>query len=1056
MLMINPLAKRTLLVLSFVVVQFCSTLQPAICHDSVDFGRDIRPILSDKCFACHGPDEKTREGGFRLDIKSTAFGETDSGNSPIVAGRPGESELVRRIMAHDDEQMPPADSDKSLDPNEIDLLKRWIAEGATWSEHWAFVTPKRISPPIVQATELISNPIDQFVIARLESSGISAAASASPETLIRRVMLDLTGLPPTTSEVDAFLVRCESISFESAYEELVDRLLDSPHYGEQMSSDWLDAARYADSNGYQNDFGRDMWPWRDWVIQSFNDNQPFDQFAIEQIAGDLLPDATQPQVIATGFNRNHRSVTEGGSIEEEWRVENVVDRVETTATVFLGLTMGCARCHDHKYDPISQREFYRFFAYFNSIDEKGFHSEKRGNVPPLIKVHSAQHSQKLAELDERIQALKSQIEKTLRGEFKSRMPQWRKEFIRVNDLEADPSDSARLSVPAGEYEEEGEGKNSQQLLKTAVGTALEFNRTDKPHHAVENEFDFSGERAFTVSAWVFPEKDGAIISRMDQAADYRGFDLLITANGQLNVHLIHRWPRNAIKITTESKIPFQQWSHVLITYDGLRKANGIKVYLNNRLVSCDVNEDSLTGSTLTNHPIWVGLRGATNPLVGKISRLHVFDSVLPQSQANDLFTAPLRSSVAIAEQNQSREQKKLTETAFRASFNQSFFELENQVAELTRQKTRLEKTVPTSMVLKERDTPRETYVLNRGLYDQPIRSEKLKPGVPAFLPQPDGPLPENRLGLARWLVDAENPLTARVAVNRFWQHYFGSGLLETPENFGVQSPTPFHQELLDWLAVYFVDSGWDVKALQKLIVMSSTYQQSSHVAADAYRSDPGNVLLARGPRFRLSAETIRDNALAISGLLNRKIGGPSIKPYQPGGLWKELAGGASQGAYVQDSDENIYRRSLYIYRKRTVPPPTMTTFDAGSREICQVARARTNTPLQALALLNDTTYVEASRCLAEKSNDHSENVEQRIQFAFRSATARRPSKSELNILLRAYGKFLLSFDSNPKTAERLIEVGDSPAKATTSKPSLAALTIICSMILNLDETITKE
>ncbi len=1022
-------------------------------QETIDFGRDIRPILSDKCFACHGPDAQKREGGFRLDLKSDAFGEADSGRLPIVPGKPEQSELVRRIMAHDEDQMPPATAEKQLKSAEIESLQRWVAEGAAWSEHWAFVCPDKPMPPIVHSSETVSNPIDRFVISRLESRGLTLSPAAAAETLIRRVTFDLTGLPPTPVEVDAFLADASNTSLTLAYEKLVDRLLQSPHYGEQMSVEWLDAARYADSNGYQNDFGRDMWPWRDWVIHSFNDNQPFDQFTLEQIAGDLLPGTTDSQVIATGFNRNHRSVTEGGSIEEEWRVENVVDRVETTATTFLGLTMGCARCHDHKYDPISQREFYQFYAYFNSIDEKGFHAEKRGNVPPLMMVHSEQHQQELADIDRRIDELEFHLKESDQALAKLKSA-WKTGFSGQSDPNPALGDTAILSVATGD---DGDTEvNSKQLVPSAIGNSLVLNRTDKPHLVVGNNPSFSDESAFSVSAWVYPKKDGAIISKMNESDDYRGFDMLINGDGRLEVHLIHQWPVNAIKVTTTSRIPSGKWTHVCLTYDGSRKAGGLSVFFNDHRVQQDINENSLTGSTLTEHPTWVGFRHATPRFVGRISRIHVFDAALTATEIKQLYSSPLRSIVAISPDKQNEEQKQLSDDAFRASFNADYFEKQNQLAGLKSRRIEIEKNTPTTMILKELDQPRETFVLNRGQYDQPDPAKQERPGIPAFLPQPNPELPRNRLGLARWLVDARNPLTARVAVNRFWQHYFGNGLVETPENFGVQSPAPLQQDLLDWLAVHFVESGWDVKALQKLIVMSSTYRQSSSATPETYESDPRNAWLSRGPRFRLSSEAIRDNALAAAGLLNRKIGGPSVKPYQPDGLWRELAGGASQGPYVQDKNENIYRRSLYIYRKRTVPPPTMTTFDAGSREVCQVARPRTNTPLQALALLNDTTYVEASRRLAENSMELSDNVDEQISFAFRRATARRPSDAELAVLRSSYEKFLRSFESSPESATQLLEVGESKVDLTRETVRLAAISIVCSMIFNLDETINKE
>jgi hypothetical protein len=765
---------------------------------SIDFSREVLPILSEHCFTCHGPDAKTRKADLRLDQKEGVFRSKDP---LIVPGKSGESELIARVTSTDPEEvMPPRKGGRPLTPAQVDVLKRWVDEGAKWGKHWAFETPVRPPlPPVVDAA-WPRNPIDRFVLARLEAEGLRPSPEADRTMLFRRTTLDLTGLPPSPAEVDGFLADKSA----DAYARLVERLLASPHYGERMASDWLDQARYADTNGYQNDFARTMWPWRDWVIDAFNANEPFDRFVVDQIAGDLLPGSTLRQKVATGFNRNNRTVTEAGSIDEEWRIENAVDRVETTATVFLGLTMGCGRCHDHKYDPISQTEFYRFVAFFNSVNEKGVYTEQRGNVPPLVSVPS-------------------------------------------------PDDERRVKAAS------------------AVLAAAELS-----------------------------------------------------------------------------------------------------------------------------------------------ARLHA-----------TLF--PARPALAVV------------------------------VAELRRRKTEAEQAVPTVMVMEDAPKARDTFFLKRGRYDMPDTQRKVEPGVPAALsPMPPG-TPVNRLGLARWLVSADNPLTARVLVNRVWEQHFGTGLVKTSENLGVQGEPPSHQALLDWLATDLVRTGWDVKGLHRLIVTSATYRQSSKADATLVKRDPENRLLARGPRFRMPAEMVRDNALAISGLLADRVGGPSIKPYQPAGLWEELAGGAGEAPYVQDKGPNLYRRSLYVYRKRTVPHPAMANFDAPSREVCQVKRSRTNTPLQALELLNDVTYIEAARHLAERMlTEGGRTPDERITFAFRRATARRPSDDELRILRRGLDRYRTLYASDPTAAAKLDAQGDSPVRPGLDPVELAACTATADVILNLDETITRE
>ena len=1005
-------------------------------NQPLDFARDIRPIFSNKCFVCHGPDSNTRQGGFRLDVCSSAFAEADSGMHPIVAGNVSKSELVKRILDHGDDKMPPPDSEISLTEDEVVKIVRWVGEGATWAEHWAFVSPSKPEIPEVKDQNWITNELDYLVLAKLEKNGLTPNKSASRETLIRRLSLDLVGLPPTIEQVDEFL----NDGSDDAYEKLVERLLSSPHYGEHFASGWLDAARFADTNGYQNDFKRSMWVWRDWLIDALNQNMPYDQFVIEQIAGDLIPDATTDQIIATGFNRNHRTVTEGGAIEEEWHVENLVDRVETTSTVFLGLTMGCARCHDHKYDPISQKEFYQFFAFFNSVDEKGFHNERRGNVPPLIQVPTQQYQQDVANAEDEVQQTQDQLAKA------------RKSFNKPGPEKVDRIKQSKVvrAVEPKKTFDDAAGAGSLFSSNTYV--------LEKENHKpvdMGNAYEFQRDEPFSVTAWVKPSKFGAILSRMNVDNDYRGFDMLLNDNGTLSVHFVHKWYNNAIKITTKNPIQKDKWTHVAVTYDGSSKAKGFEVYFAAKRQPTRVNHDGLKSSTLTENPLLIGLRNRTPGFAGEIANLSIYDSDLDEDSVVTNAKAELRLRVRMKDDNAPIWDEVANQWLILndEKYFEDYHSLESKIEKLRR----IKKSVPTVMVMKEAKTPRPTYVLERGQYDKPIKDEEIQPGFPSALPIPE--MPEERMGrmdLANWLVDRQNPLTARVAVNRIWSKLFGVGIHRTVEDFGVQSPQPSNQDLLDYLAVDFMESGWDVKKLIKKIVTSSTYRQSSSIASESFELDPGNEKLTRGSRFRLSAEAVRDNALAISGLLVRQIGGPSIKPYQPEGLWEDLAGGAGEGKYVMDRDENLYRRSLYIYRKRTVPHPTMSTFDASSREVCQVTHQRTNTPLQALALLNDDTYVEAARHLAIKAKRHSTNLDAQIVYAFRAATARRPSPDEIGILRSSYNKAKTHFDSDENAALALLSVGVSKPLTAEIDSQLAALSTICSMILNLDETITRE
>jgi len=792
----------------------------ALVAQPIEFNRDIRPILSDYCYTCHGPAKSTRKADLRLDTK-------DGAAAVVTPKKLDESELWHRITATDaDKQMPPKKFGRKLSTQQIDLLRRWIEQGAPWQEHWAFIAPKRPELPKTKNAKWVRNPIDAFILARLEKEGMQPSPEASRETLIRRVTLDLTGLPPTLKEIDLFV----HDNAPNAYEIVVDRLLASPRYGERMVLEWLDAARYSDTNGYQTDGTRAMWPWRDWAIDALNKNMPFDQFTIEQIAGDMLPNATTPQKIATGFHRNHMLNGEGGRIAEESRVDYVVDRVDTTGAVWLGLTVGCGRCHDHKYDPISQKEYYQLYAYFNSIAEVGGVDRRSGTGAPVLELPTDEQKDKIAKIEMTIstkQSAANALEKTILDELKK--------------------------------------------------------KTDK-----------------------LPDK---------KSPDY--------------------------------------------------------------------------AKLLATHP-----------------------------QSKDL--QKLQSAV-------DAEKKRLTDA---------------------------KNGVLITMIMEERKDPRESFVLERGIYNK--YGEKVSPGLPKALPTLPKDVPNNRLGLARWLVSKDNPLMARVTVNRIWQQYFGIGLVKTSEDFGIQGDPPSHPELLDWLASEFSSSqgarAWDLKSLHRLIVTSATYRQSSKVTPATLERDPDNRLLSHSPRLRLSPFQLRDQALALSGLLVDKLGGPPVRPYQPPGLWEDFS--FNQIKYTQDKGDKLYRRSLYTFWRRSIGPPNM--FDTSSRQVCTVRQARTNTPLHALILMNDVTFVEAARVWAERLMKTENTPDARMAAAFRQATARSPNAVEQKVIFAGYQRVLKQYQGDLAAAEKLVSTGEYARDKSLNVAEHAAMTAMVSMILNLDEAITKE
>jgi Protein of unknown function (DUF1553)/Protein of unknown function (DUF1549)/Concanavalin A-like lectin/glucanases superfamily/Planctomycete cytochrome C len=1052
----------------------------------IDFNRDIRPILSDKCWACHGPDAANKKIRLRLDSEAAALADLGGGRRAIAPRHPERSELVKRVSAADaDMRMPPVSSGRSLGQDEIALLTEWIAQGAPWQTHWAFIPPQRPTAPGVKDRRWPRNAIDYFVLAPLEKEGLAPAPEADRETLVRRVSLDLTGLPPTPSEVDAFL-RDRS---PRAYENVVDRLLASPRYGERMAFKWLEAARYADTNGYQIDGERDAWRWRDWVIEAFNQNKPFDQFIIEQLAGDLLPNASLDQRIATAFNRNHRTNSEDGIVPEEYAVEYVIDRVDTASTLFLGLTMGCARCHDHKFDPLTQREYYQLYAYFNSIPEDG-RASNHGNSAPWVAAPTSEQRRQLAKQEDEIARVERRLAAQLKGEALPRR-RWERSLAGRPGAQWAPSDNLVFSntldqtgkVEAYEVDADGSSRaeskpmelgfkgGAPQLVASPTGQGAAFNGElyyDAGRIANFNYRDRVRDfkEKFAISAWFYSESEqgGAIVTKTaDNAAEQennlpksRGYGLYLV-NGKLHFNLVSVWADDSFRVETEAAPALRRWHHVVALFDGGEPHEKAQIYLDGEKQPLKLNHPRLFRNFADGAArLKIGAGGGERWLFkGRIDDVRIYNALLDERQIATLACADsLDRIAAIPPSRRTTAQELKLQWAFLeqgapAALQQTWRER----AELLRQRTRLKASFPTVMVMQELPQPRPAFVLKRGAYDAP--GEQVSRAVPAVLPPLPAGAPNNRLGLARWLTRPEHPLTSRVTVNRFWQMLFGVGLVKTVEDFGAQGESPWVPELLDWLAVEFQRSGWDTKALLKTIVTSATYRQSSTVAPEILQRDPDNRLLARGPRTRLAAEVIRDQALFIAGLLVEKLGGESTRPYQPVGLWNDMV--FKEIRYAQDHGENLYRRSLYTYWKRTIAPPEMVTFDAATRESCAVRETRTNTPLQALNLMNDVVYVETARILAERMmREGGASADERLRFAFRLATARPPNAAELQALRENWQAQFEYFAKRPAEAEKLLKVGEKPADARLNQTELAAYAMAASLILNLDEVITQH
>jgi mono/diheme cytochrome c family protein len=1034
----------------FVVVAALTSVPLRAEEAKISYDRDIRPILSDNCFACHGPDATKRKAKLRLDTREGAFAELRGGGYAIAPGKIDDSVLVERITDDNpSHRMPPKKSGKHLTSAQIELLRRWIAEGATYSVHWAFVPPSRPPLPKVRSHAergnegWVRDPIDYFILARLEREGLQPSAEADRTTLLRRVTLDLTGLPPTPAEVDAFLAD-ES---PNAYEKVVDRLLQSPRYGEHMARFWLDAARYGDTHGLHLDNYREMWPFRDWVIKAFSENKPYDRFLTEQLAGDLLPGAALDQIVASGFNRCHVTTSEGGSIEEEVYVRNVIDRVETMGTVFMGLTVGCCRCHDHKFDPIKTKEFYQLFAFFNNLDGPALDGNK-ARPAPTVSIPTAEQAAELDRLQKEIAAIRKQIDTEVAkvkyddsADVNEPEQVARAEFVWIDD-----------AIPAGAKPSSDGGHNGQ------------WNFVTRPKHPV-----FSGEKSSMRTASGLSQhffegaKPGLRVGAGDTLFAYVYLD---PANPPKEIML--QWNTDGWKHRAywgENVIPWGRDGSVERRYFGSlpKKGEWVRLEVEAGKVGLKpgavVNGWAFTQFGGTVYWDKAGIVTRTPQSNQSYTTLSAWLRVQRATNGAGL-PADIQKIVKLPRGKRNEEQKKqlrdyFIERAY-AKAPATLAPLRKQIADLEKKREQIDKEVPATLVFKERSTLKPAYILKRGEYDQ--RGEQVGRETPKFLP----PLPKeasrDRLGLAQWLLSPEHPLTARVEVNRLWQHCFGTGLVKTTEDFGSQGESPSHARLLDWLAVQFRADGWDIKKMMKRLVMSATYRQSSRVTKDRLAKDKDNRLLSRGPRFRLDAEMLRDQALFVSGLLVEKVGGPSVKPPQPSGLWEAVGyTGSNTKNFVPDrGHEKVHRRGMYTFWKRTAPPPEMNTFDAPSRESCIVRRERTNTPLQALLLMNDPQFLEAARTLAERAmKEGGATPEARLTFLFRVTTARRPDAKEMTELTAAYKDHLATYTGDAAKAKQLISVGELKPDAKLNLSELAAWTMIANLLLNLDEVINK-
>ncbi len=1029
----------------------------------IRYNRDVRPILAENCFTCHGPDSAARKAGLRLDKLAEATMDR-GGHAAIVKGKPEASEVVRRITGQGS-IMPPAAGHKKLTSQQVSVLKQWIAQGAEYELHWAYQLPVRPALPAVRNSAWVRNPIDRFILARLEKEGIAPAPEADRRTIARRLSLDLVGLPPDPADVEGFV----GDKSPNAYEKLVDRYLASLHWGEHRARYWLDAARYADTNGIHFDNYREIWSYRDWVIRAFNQNMPFDEFTVEQLAGDLLPNHTMDQEIATGFNRCNITTNEGGAIEEEYKVLYARDRTETTSQVWLGSTLGCAVCHDHKFDPFLQKDFYSMSAFFNNTTQPVMDGNIQ-NTPPVIIVPREEDRGRFTAIGSEIAAARKKAEDR-KQQAGADFGRWSSTVDRAALVSTLPTD--KLSFHASLAE--GQGRSLQATLggsaitltaladpKWADGGAVSpkaFQRAPGSSVEVPTAGDYDRNQAFSCAAWVkIPAADtgGAIVSRMDDQHDYRGWDLWLEG-GRVGTHIINKWPANALKTVTNDPLTPGTWHHVCITYAGTANTSGVHVYVDGTARPTSDQANMLKDTIRTQVPFKIGQRSTTAGVDGtSIQDVRLYGKALSAEDVT-LLARGTRASYLLSRgtaQLAPADKEELF-TWWLIGSDAAYRDLSGKAVALENEERAIRGRGTEAHVMHERSEDAMAYLLARGEYDK--RKEKVTPLTPGVLPPLPADLPKNRLGLAKWLVRPEHPLTARVTVNRFWQELFGQGIVVTTGDFGVTGSPPTHPELLDWLAVEFREQGWDIKRFFKLLVTSATYRQSAIVTPRKSLMDPKNKLLSRGPRFRMDAEMVRDYALAASGLLSPKIGGPSVHPYQPAGVWEAVAIiGSNTRDYKQDMGESLYRRSMYTLWKRSAPPASLDIFNAPSREVCTVRRERTNTPLQALVTLNDVQYVEAARTLAQRAlKESGETDNARIDFIARRLLARPFRPDELAIVKRSFADLFGFYSGHPKEAAELISTGDSKPDGRLNSESLAAWTMLANQVMNMDEVLNQ-
>jgi cytochrome c553 len=1032
--------------------------------DGVSYNRDIRPILVENCFACHGADPSSRKARLRLDIFEDATAAREDSHPAIVPGKSTEGELLRRIFTDDpDDLMPPEESHKKLNPEQKLLIRRWIVAGAKYEMHWAFIPPSRPEIPRVRNSTWGRNPIDAFILSRLEAEKLKPSGEAERRALIRRVSLDLTGLPPAPAEVEAVLADTSP----GAYEKVVDRLLASPRWGEHRGRYWLDAARYGDTHGIHFDNFREMWTYRDWVFNAFNRNMPFDQFTIENLAGDLLPDASRDQKTGSGFNRCNPTTNEGGAIDEEYQVLYARDRTETTSQVWLGLTTGCAVCHDHKYDPISQRDFYSLAAFFNNTTQKAMDGNIK-DTPPVLVIPKSEDDERWKALIAAIPGAESAVairREEMRAEFTNFVAQ--PDFSRIS--QAIPGGAvfhAAFDEPGGDsfsFTTNGVASsvptltNTNHLRGTIAAQAYVVSGSNAP--AFSGVGDFERTNAFSYATWVRLD-DGDAAAGFARLADgggtFRGWDFWL-AEQKPAIHLIHHWPDNAIKVSAKKPLPKNRWAHVCVTYDGSSKAAGIRIFVNGEPQEVNVIQDRLSDTIRTAVPFKIGQRDAGAVARGTgLQDVRLYDRALPEEEVEGLVKVPrLKWFIARADDKRTKEDWEDNYDTWLAGVDTAYRNKVKARDDLQAEQKKIRERGTVAHVMQEKETPAEAHVLFRGEYDK--RRDRVTPVTPNALPAMPAALPRNRLGFAQWLLLPENPLTTRVTVNRFWQEVFGTGLVRSSGDFGIAGELPSHPELLDWLAIEFRESGWDVKAFFKLMVMSVTYRQSAVVTPQHRARDPQNRLLARGPRFRMDAEMVRDHALITSGLLTEKVGGPSVRPYQPSGLWDivGLPDGNTRN-YKQDTGADLYRRSVYSFWKRMSPPASMEIFNAPSREICTVRRERTSTPLQALVTLNDPQFVEAARNLAQLSLQQTGRDDRAvIDFMARRLLARPLTREEMKIASAGFDALKAHYSQSPDDAKKLLRVGESKSDPNLDASLLAAATMTANSLMNLDEVLNK-